>query len=815
MSRPTGGTLGALLVLLVLGGLSIAPPEPLPRLGPILDPRRGIWSVAREAELPVSCAGTIPGLRAAVEVRYDERGVPHIFAQNEGDVIRALGYVVARDRLFQLELQARAGAGTLTELVGARALPADREMRELGMPAAAEARLAEAGDSGRNRALIEAYADGVNSWIAQLGTEGAPLEYQLLGRRPARWEAINTFHLLNRMAWTLTQSDLEERKAAASRVVGAAAADALYPRINPIQEPVQPNGARAPREAPTRVPPPLLTARAQRDERPQDLAGASLPPRGERDALGSNNWVVSPGRTASGHALLAGDPHLPLTLPSIWYEAHLVVADSLDVYGVTIPGSPGIVLGFTRDVAWSFTNVEADLQDRYLEVVDDSAAPTHYRVDGVWRPLVLREERYLDRNGQLVATDTVRFTHRGPLSRAEDGGWRSLRWTALEAPSSVGSLARAATARSVPAWLAIMTGWLSPPQNMVVADRSGSIGIRSTGRFPIRPADRGDLFLRGDTSASDWSGFWPLAEWPQALNPAQGYLASANQQPVDPRSNPRYLGANWYSPWRALRINALLRADSQVTVDDMRRFQTDPVSAATERLLPAFLAAARKFPGHDSLQRAARRLAEWDGRYTIDNTRAALFEEAVSELQRRLWDELAPPAERPALVMVWALLRDSSNAWWDDRRTPEVHEDRDQLLAAALLVADGKLQRAHGPPDSGGWRWDRVRSMDIYHLLHIPALSALGVPVQGGLGTLSPLSDGGDFGASWRMVVELGPEVRGWGIYPGGQSGNPASRRYLDRLAAWRDGNLDTLRFPRRPGDLPIVSSTLILEPDR
>lgn len=379
----------------------------------------------------------------------------------------------------------------------------------------------------------------------------------------------------------------------------------------------------------------------------------------------------------------------------------------------------------------------------------------------------------------------------------------------------MGSLARAATARTVPAWLAIMTGWLSPPQNMVVADRAGAIGIRSTGRFPIRPADRGDIFLRGDTSASDWNGFWPLAEWPQAVNPAQGYLASANQQPVDPRINPRYLGANWYSPWRALRINALLRADSQVTVDDMRRFQTDPVSAATERLLPAFLTAARRFPSHDSLQRAARRLAEWDGRYTVDNTRAALFEEAVSELQRRLWDELTPPAERPALVMVWALLRDSSNAWWDDRRTPEVREDRDQLLAAALLVADGKLQRTHGPPDGGGWRWDRVRSMDIYHLLHIPALSALGVPVQGGLGTLSPLSDGGDFGASWRMVVELGPEVRGWGVYPGGQSGNPASRRYLDRLAAWRDGNLDTLRFPRRPADLPFVSSTLILEPAR
>jgi len=767
--------------------------------------------VARDAELPGASTARIPGLSEAVEVRYDDRGVPHIFAGNEADAVRALGYVVARDRLFQLELQARAGAGTLTELLGARALPVDREMHALGLPAAAEARLAEAGDSSRTRALIDAYADGVNARIAEIAGRGAPLEYQLLGRAPARWQPINSFHLLNQMGYTLTRSDLENRKAAASRIVGAAAADALYPRVSPIQEPLQPNGQRAPRDEPVRIPPP--EAGAEDMARSPETPPAPSLPLGESDALGSNNWAVAPGRSASAHALLAGDPHLELSLPAIWYEAHLVVADSLDVYGVTIPGSPGIVIGFTRDVAWSFTNVEADLQDRYLEVVDDSAAPTRYRVDGAWRTLGLRPERYLGPGGGVLRTDTVRYTHRGPLTRASDGSWQSLRWTVLETPSGVEPLARAPRARTVAEWLGVMAGWQSPPQNMIVADRAGSIGIRSTGWFPVRPGDRGDLFLRGDTSATDWLGPWPLAEWPQALNPAQGYLASANQQPVDPRVTPRYLGANWYSPWRALRINALLRADSQVTVDDMRRFQTDPVSAAAERFVPAFLAAARRFPRHDSLQQAARRLAEWDGRYTVDSPRAALFEGAVSELQRRLWDELAPTSDRPNLVMVWALLADSANPWWDDRRTAEVRETRDDLLAAALLVADGRLQREHGPPDGGGWRWDRVRSMDIHHLLRIPAFSALGIPVQGGLGTLSPLSEGSEFGASWRMVVELGPEVRGWGVYPGGQSGNPASSRYLDRLAAWRDGQLDTLRFPRRAGDLPAVRSNLRLEP--
>jgi penicillin amidase len=797
-------------VLVLLGGLSLMGPGGLPRLGPLLEPRRGIWSVARDAELPSARVTGIPGLQEAVEVRYDERAVPHIFAANQADAVRVLGYVVARDRLFQMELQARAGGGTLTELLGPRALPLDRETRGLGMPAAAEARLAEAAPSSTTRVLIEAYAAGVNARIAELGGGGVPLEYQLLGRRPAPWASINSLHLLNRMGYTLTQSDLEARKAVAARAVGAAAADALYPRVSPIQEPIQPNGLRAAREELPRIPAP--------DPATPQATGAGPSPRlgpGVSDALGSNNWAVAPARSATGHALLAGDPHLELSLPAIWYEAHIVVRDSLDVYGVTIPGAPVIVLGFNRDVAWSFTNVEADLQDRYLEVVDDEGAPGRYRVDGAWRQLAHRVERYLGPGGALLWTDTVRFTHRGPLTRSSDGAWRSLRWTLLESPSGLEALARATAAQSVTAWLEDMTGWLAIPQNMAVADRSGSIAIRSTGRFPIRPGDRGDLVVRGDSSAADWLGDWPLEEWPQAVNPAQGYVASANQQPVDPKVTPRYLGANWYSPWRALRINALLRADSQVTVDDMRRFQTDPASAAAQRLMPAFLAAAHKFPAHDSLQQATARLAEWDGRYTVDNTRAVLFEAAVSELQHRLWDELATTGRRPGLVLVWALLADSANPWWDDRRTPEVRESRDDLLAAALLVADGRIQREHGPPDAGGWRWSLVRGMDIHHLLRIPAFSVFDVPVQGGLGTLSPLSEGDVFGASWRMVVELGPEVRGWGTYPGGQSGNPASSRYLDRLATWRDGGLDTLRFPRRPEDLAQVRSTLRLEPVR
>lgn len=789
------GTAGATAVLAGLIYLSVRPPGPLPPLGPLLDPAAGALGAARQAELPRTSAASIPGLAAPVDVRYDARGVPHIFASSESDAVRALGYVVARDRLFQLELQARAGAGRLTEMVGAAALPLDREMRGLGIPDAARRRLAEMPE--HERMLLQAFADGANAWIDGLGRD-RPVEYVMLGRWPERWEPLSSLQLLGQMGWTLAHSSLERLRLEAVRAVGEKAADALYPINSPVQEPLQPNGQREPRFSVERLPP-LDASLALRSPRPGTAAGLDTAEIGF-DALGSNNWAVAPARSATGHALLAGDQHLELTLPAIWYEVHMVVPDSLDAYGVTIPGAPSILIGFNREIAWTSTNTEADVLDRYAEVVDDTNDPTGYRLDGAWRPLRRGIERYLDRRGRTLAVDTVRFTHRGPLQRAGDG-WQSVRWTVLEQGRELAAFSGAVRAISAAGYLDSMAEFRAPAQNFLVADRQGTIAIRSTGRLPIRPGGRGDLIQRGDTSGSDWIGDWTLSELPQATRPAQGYLASANQQPIDPRVDPRYLGANWPSPWRAVRINQLLRADSAVTPDAMRRFQTDPGSAMAELFVPALLAAGRKFAANDTVRRATTLLGEWDRRYTLENSRAVLFESTMRRLPRILWDELQDRVGPPGLAVTTQLLRDSTSPWWDDRRTDEV-EDRDRLLARALVLGLLETLKSHGEPEAGGWRWDRIRHANIYHLLRLPAFSALEVPVQAGQSTLSPSSGRGNFGPSWRMVVELGPEVRGWGTYPGGQSGNPASSRYLSGLQKWSAGELDSLRFPRTPAEL-------------
>ncbi|HXE57223.1 MAG TPA: penicillin acylase family protein, partial [Gemmatimonadales bacterium] len=782
---------GAVLVAALY--LAARPLGPLPPLGPFLDPAHGVWTAAAHAA--ASRPGVVRGLRAPVGIVYDDRGVPHIFARSAADAYRALGYVVARDRLFQLELQTRATAGRLTELVGPAALEADREQRAYALAWAAERTVARAGARSRAVQAAEAYADGVNAWIATLRAAGLPLEYRLLDARPMRWEPVHTFYVLKRMGWTLARSDLELTRAAVARRLGPAAAERLFPVNSPIQEPIVP--------VEDDTTPDHQRARGggrRRGAHPASLAagwsGPMPPERIDPVELGSNNWAVAPERTARGHALLAGDPHLELTLPSVWYEVHLVVPGELDVYGATIPGLPGVVIGFNREVAWSFTNAETDALDYYVETVDDPERPGRYLLDGSWRPLRRRIEEYRGRRGELLATDTVYFTHRGPMRR-HGSGWLSIRWTVLDSIPSEEALLEANRAGGVDEWLEATARLHAPAQNGLVADREGNIAIRSTGLVPIRPdSGPGLVVWDGSTGASDWIGYLPVERYPRSRNPAQGYLASANQQPVDPRVDATYLGADWPSPWRALRINALLRADSAVTVAAMRRYQTDPGSARADRFVPAFLAA--------STGEAARLLAQWDRRYTPADRRAILFELAMEELARRTWDELdlggrgrAARLATPRDALLAALLDEPASEWWDVRATPSRRETRDDILRASLEAAYRTARARYGPPGSGRWAWGRIRTQRLTHLLRLPEFSIPSIPIPGGPGTLNPLVGAGGHGASWRMVVELGPEVRGWTIYPGGQSGNPASPRYADRVERWARGELEPALFPR------------------
>ena len=804
------------------------PIGPLAPLGSLLDPATGVWRAAGDAALPRDETVHIPHLDGPVDVRYDARGVPHIFATTEPDAYRALGYVVARDRLFQMDIQTRAASGRLTELVGPRALQLDESPRRMGMPRAAERKLAAIDSSSESRRTLDAYADGVNAYIDSLLPAHYPIEYKLLHARPERWLPINSIHLLERMGWTLAAGDPDKMVARAAALVGRDAAESVFPIHTPIEEPIRPvPGWTGPRDhfVPIAAPGAPDSAAAQLSALYGRLR-LDDPDAQSQGAFASNNWAVAPSRTKDGYALLAGDPHLELTLPSIWYEVQLVVPGKLDVYGVTIPGAPAVIIGFNRDVSWTFTNTSADVMDFYRETVDDSVNPRRYRVDGRWLPMDTRVEKYRDQAGRVIHTDTVRFTRRGPMTR--DGRqWISMRWTVLEPSNELQALEDAAHAHDTHEFQNVISrNFLAPAQNMLVADRAGSIAIRSTGHFPIRAGDgNGETIRDGSTSASDWCGYWPVDKYPQSFDPAQGYLASANQEPEIPEDEFGYLGTDHgYEVWRALRINQLLRANAHVTPDDMIRYQTDPSSVRADVFVPYFIAAggieAARGRSNATLAAAVQALAQWDRTYTLDNQRAVLFETAMQELSDRTWDELSAGGERvatPSTAVLAELLTQPKNAWWDERSTHNAVEDRDDVLAQSLSAAYNTVVKRYGAPGAGGWRWDRIRFTNIYHLLQIPAFSALRIPVPGGVGTLTPSTGNGRYGPSWRMVVQMGPEVHAWGTLPGGESGNPFSARYRDHLPFWERGRLQPLIFPRTISALPDSATMAVLhmEPSR
>lgn len=830
---------GSIAAAALAGALYVGfvPTGPVPALGQLLSPAHGVWAAARVAELPREQSLVLEGLSAPVDVRYDDRGVPHIFAKTELDAMRALGWVHARDRLFQMELTVRKVSGTLSEVAGADLLPIDRRSRERGLAQAAAAKWSALPNDSKIRGVVVAYVEGINQWVRDAGAQDLPVEYKLLGTAPRVFQSQDVYYMLAEMSQTLAWQSNELERGAIEALIGEEATAALFPVNAPIQEPIQPVAGRAaPRFVAVRFPAPRLpnaeaVARARSaDDARRRVAlgparnGAALslenPTRGEA-VVGSNNWAVAPERSASGHALLSGDPHLELSLPSIWYEVHIVVPGEMDVYGVSLPMSPSIPIGFNRDLAWTATNTGADVTDFYREVVDDSTSPTKYRLDGEWRALEQRVEVFRGKGGVVLATDTLRRTHRGPLLRTSEG-WLSLRWTALEGGDEASAFRDAARATNAEEWYRAMEPYKAPAQNFLVADRAGAIGIRSTGRYPIRPGDgRGDRILDGSTSKSDWLGDWPIAKYPQSLRPAQGYLASNNQQPIDPAVRADYLGWDWPSPWRALRINEILRADAAMTPEKMRLAHTDPRSALTEHVRGAVRAAvaARGMEVTTTDREALAFLDEWDGRFDLESKGAVLYNTLLQEITRRTWDEMAPAGETqrmatPNTMMLVRLFDDPASLWWDDRTTTAVREARDQILLMSLRGAWVGARSRFGN-DPRAWRWGNQRMASVKHLLQLPGFGRESLQVQSGPGTLSPNDGRGTTGASWRFVVELGDSVVAWGTYPGGQSGNPVSSRYADRMELWRTGALAPLRLPRGAADLSGVQlrSVLTLRP--
>ncbi|MEF8795392.1 MAG: penicillin acylase family protein [Salinivenus sp.] len=799
--------LGGLLLLTagILYGLQVRIGG-LPAASTVLDPVDGLYRTARTA--PPTADTTrlrLAGLEAPVTVLRDRRHVPHIYAESDRDAVIALGYVTARDRLFQLDFIPRVASGRLAEAFGPQAVDTDQFLRRTGMEWGAQKNLERirAADGIELRSL-EWYGQGVNAYLDRTAPEDLPLEFRLLGYRPDRYRPIQALRLLQYMAFDLTYNSDDPAYSRLRKQLGEQAYDTLYPkRPAGLFEPIVPadqqlragaGGASDGAGTTTAAAQPVLRQRRAGQHSLRRLIGWRNAP-----GKGSNNWAVHRARSKTGAPLLAGDMHLSLSLPSIWYEAHLVTP-SMNAYGITVPGAPALVQAFNRHVGWALTNTGADVID-HLSLRLDSTR-TRYRYEGTWRDL----RRVVDTirvNGGAPVLDTLYFSHHGPV-RMEEGGPRTAiaeRWVAHDSSRTLKALWRMNRADSMAALTDALRLWDTPMQNILYAGQEGDIAIRSTGALPVRRSGTGRGLLAGSTDAHEWVGRVPFDSLPAARNPAQEYLASANQVPTGP-DYPYYLGHDWGDGYRSLRINELLRADTAHSVADFRRYQSDVHVQQRDVFVPFLTSLTGLSPRADTLRRL---LQSWNGEAAHERPEPLVMDEFLSLLRRETWDETifatAPAPEDAQLVH---LLRTRPEARWFDVQATDAREDASALLTRVLEATADTMAAQYGWTPRA-WRWGDHHELVVQHLSGSELLRPLWRGPYEYPGFAATLSPGRGrtvtHSASQRVLIDFSTTPpTGYGVYPGGQSGRPLDPYFYDtQLPTYLDFEYFPLRTPKAP----------------
>ncbi|MBI1943691.1 MAG: penicillin acylase family protein [Betaproteobacteria bacterium] len=757
----------------------------------------GAFLYLRQSLPRIDGEARLAGLAAPVEVLRDRYGIPHIFAASLEDASFALGYVHAQDRLWQMEVNRRLGAGRLAEVVGAGALETDRFLRTLGVRRAAEANLKSL--DAETLRLLEAYAAGVNAFLAS--DPVLPPEFWLTGARPEPWTPVDSVAWTKMMAWDLGGNWKNELLR--MRLASALPLERIHQFVAPY---------------PGEAPPQIVDLKELYGTLERDAVRlAEFAP--DNEGLGSNNWVLSGARTASGKPLLANDPHLGLTAPPVWYFAHLA-APGVNVIGATLPGVPAVVLGRNDRIAWGFTNTGPDVQDLYIEKLD--AAGGYLAPEGP-RAFETIEETIRVKDGAPEKL-RVRVSRHGPVisdvlrpaqELAPRGYVIAFAWTALANDDRTAQAAvKIARAHDWEGFLAAARDFHTPQQNMVYADTAGNIGFVAAGRIPVRkPANdlKGLAPAPGWLAKYDWDGYLPFDELPRSFNPASGALVTANHR-ITPEGYPHFISAEWQPPYRAERIRALLDAVPRHSVPSFARIQGDVVSLAMRELLPRLLATR---PRSEEARRVLAMLAKWDGAMAAGQAEPLIAWGWWRELTRALYADELGAAFRPnwlarAVFVSRVLSGDASHApWCDDARTP-ARETCEELLALSLEAALADLKSRHGARISD-WRWGEAHAARHEHrpLGRQPLLARLfdiRAPSPGDAYTVNvgrnnfydeaePFAN--RHAASLRAIYDLADPESSLYIHSGGQSGNLLSPHYDAFTAAWARNEYIPMRTAR------------------
>jgi penicillin amidase len=765
------------------------------------------------------------GLSARVEVLRDARGVPHLRATTLEDVMFAQGYVTAQDRLWQMDLGRRLARGELSEIFGERTLHLDIENRTLGLRQAAERAVEE--NDARTRAAFGAYARGVNAFIST-HLDRLPIEFAMLGYRPRPWEEADSFAVALNMMKTLSTTWRDElmRERVRSKVTPELYAD-LFPTHSALDHPVaetslapaaalitpasrDSNGRHSPETSlELRLPPP----QPHPEELDPALATLIDSQAGSQGGLGSNNWVVSGAHTQSGRPLLANDPHLGHSVPSVWYMIHLK-APGLNASGVSFPGLPGVVLGHNARIAWGATNTGPDVQDLYIESFN-FRDPNKYLDQGEWVEAKIREETIKVRNAR-DHTFEVKVTRHGPVVSREGNRDLALRWTTLEPGAKRFAFLKIDQAQNWNEFTNALRDFSGSMQNFVYADVDGNIGYYAAGWVPIRRQGDGSLPAQGGDEAFDWSGYIPFESLPQAFNPPGGIIATANGRIV-PESYPYFLTNKWDPPFRTARIFKLLESGERFSVTDMLRIQSDIHSLEDEWLARQLVSAGAKYPPEDPDARFALEVvAKWDGEARQDSA-ATLVCEVTRRilLERILKPKLGDDLSGYRWPMSTIFLQNVIEYQWQ-RWLPPGDADFGITLIKSLEEAVRRIPQMVGNSDRHVWRWGETIPLTFHHPLSgaLPYLNRffdVGPYPQSGTATTVKATTSGH-GPSMRMVVDFSNLDNSVQNITLGESGQVFSPYYRDQFEAWYSGR----SFPMLFNDPAVDSGAahrLILEP--
>jgi penicillin amidase len=764
----------------------------IPPLGKFLDPFHGFWQNLEPGGHQGKKQLSIPGLKEPVTVVYDSLLIPHIFASNNEDLYLAQGYVTAQHRLWQMEFQTHAAAGRVSEIVGGDAvLNYDRRQRRLGMVYGAQNALQS---MGTHPAIIQ-YTKGVNLFIESLDYSNLPFEYKLLNYEPEPWTHLKCALLLKNMAQTLNMGDKDIQMTNALKLYGKQMVDLLYPDNEQPGAPIveKPNGWNFSPVTIDTVPLAL----------PEGLIQVKKSP-GSDPYAGSNNWAVSGSKTYTGYPMLAGDPHLDLSLPSIWYAVQLQAPD-INTMGASLPGVPSVIIGFNDSIAWSVTNAQRDLVDWYKVTFRDKSR-NQYLLDGEWVDTRKVIEEINMRDGS-VFYDTVVYTHWGPVTydhsfQAENelSGY-AFRWIAHDPSEEITAFHRLNRAKNHTEFMEALNYFSSPAQNFVFASISGDIAMRVQGKFPVRRKNEGKFVLDGSKRSQGWQAYIPNAHNISEKNPSRGFVSSANQYPAD-NTYPYYITATEYEAYRNRRINHVLTESENITFRDMMNLQTDNYNLKAAESLPMFLSYLDTTKLSSLELQAYRVLRSWDYFNNAASAGATYYEAWWDNLVPLLWDEMENDScllDRPTTYNTIKLLREKPDLSFFDIVATEEKESAGDVMrkAFSLSVQDiEKWKQSHTTLPV----WAEYKDSYIRHLL--PPLTPLAIPVKTGGNHDIVNAHSRTKGPSWRMVVSLEPSgIKTWAAYPGGQSGNPGSTYHHDQLARWAKGGYYPLLFLKAPDE--------------